>query len=41
MAFGSNGEFYAIEEEEMERDLKIMVNQTAGRVYPQNQGCRA
>ena len=32
MAFGSNGEFYVIEEEEMERGLKIMVDQAAGRV---------
>lgn len=32
LAFGSNGEFYAIEEDEMERGLKIMVNQAAGRV---------
>lgn len=26
LAFGSNGEFYVIEEEEMERGLKIMVD---------------
>lgn len=32
LAFGSNGEFYVIEEDEMERGLKIMVNQAAGRV---------
>ena len=32
LAFGSNGEFYVIEEEEMERGLKIMVDQAAGRV---------
>lgn len=32
LAFGSNGEFYVIEEDEMERGLKIMVEQTAGRV---------
>lgn len=32
LAFGSNGEFYVIEEEEMERGLKIMVDQSAGRV---------
>ncbi|WP_394522963.1 dihydrodipicolinate synthase family protein [Lacrimispora sp. JR3] len=32
LAFGSNGEFYAIEAEEMERGLKIMVDQSAGRV---------
>lgn len=32
LAFGSNGEFYVIEEEEMERGLKIMVDEAAGRV---------
>ena len=32
LAFGSNGEFYMIEEDEMERGLKIMVDQAAGRV---------
>lgn len=32
LAFGSNGEFYVIEEDEMERGLKIMVSQAAGRV---------
>lgn len=32
LAFGSNGEFYVIEEDEMERGLKIMVDQVAGRV---------
>ena len=32
LAFGSNGEFYVIEEDEMERGLKIMVHQAAGRV---------
>ncbi|MCI8416339.1 MAG: dihydrodipicolinate synthase family protein [Lachnospiraceae bacterium] len=32
LAFGSNGEFYAIEEEEMERGLQIMVDQADGRV---------
>lgn len=32
LAFGSNGEFYMIEEDEMERALKIMVDQAAGRV---------
>ena len=32
LAFGSNGEFYVVEEEEMERGLKIMVDQAAGRV---------
>lgn len=32
LAFGSNGEFYMAEEDEMERALKIMVDQAAGRV---------
>ena len=32
LAFGSNGEFYVIEEDEMERGLKIIVDQAAGRV---------
>ena len=32
LAFGSNGEFYQVEEDEMERGLKIMVDQAAGRV---------
>lgn len=32
LAFGSNGEFYVIEEDEMERGLKIMADQAAGRV---------
>lgn len=32
LAYGSNGEFYVIEEDEMERGLKIMVDQAAGRV---------
>lgn len=32
LAFGSNGEFYVIEEDEMERGLKIMVDQAAGKV---------
>lgn len=32
LAFGSNGEFYQIEEDEMERGLRIMVEQAAGRV---------
>lgn len=32
LAFGSNGEFYMMEEDEMERGLKIMVEQAAGRV---------
>ena len=32
LAFGSNGEFYEIEDDEMERGLQIMVSQAAGRV---------
>ncbi len=32
LAFGSNGEFYVVEEDEMKRGLKIMVDQAAGRV---------
>lgn len=32
LAFGSNGEFYQFEEDEMERGLKIMVDEAAGRV---------
>lgn len=32
LAFGSNGEFYVIEDDEMERGLDIMVGQSAGRV---------
>ena len=32
LAYGSNGEFYAVEEKEMERGLKIMVDQAAKRV---------
>ncbi|MDO4326948.1 MAG: dihydrodipicolinate synthase family protein [bacterium] len=32
LAFGSNGEFYMVDEDEMERGLKIMVDQAAGRV---------
>ena len=32
LAFGSNGEFYMVEEDDMERGLKIMVDQAAGRV---------
>ena len=32
LAFGSNGEFYVIEEDEMQRGLRIMVDQAAGRV---------
>ena len=32
LAFGSNGEFYVIEEDEMKRGLKIMEDPAAGRV---------
>jgi 4-hydroxy-tetrahydrodipicolinate synthase len=32
LAFGSNGEFYQIEEDEMARGLSIMVDEAAGRV---------
>jgi 4-hydroxy-tetrahydrodipicolinate synthase len=32
LAFGSNGEFYMLEEEEMEVILKIIINQVKGRV---------
>ena len=32
LAFGSNGEFYVIEEDEMKRGLQIMVDQAAERV---------
>ena len=32
LAFGSNGEFYVVEEDEMERGLKIMLDQAAERV---------
>lgn len=32
LAFGSNGEFYQIEEGEMERGFRIIVDQAAGRV---------
>lgn len=32
LAFGSNGEFYVVEEDEMKRGLQIMVDQAAGRV---------
>jgi len=31
LAYGSNGEFYAVEEEELERGLTIMLEQTRGR----------
>lgn len=32
LAFGSNGEFYMLEEDEMKRGLQIIIEQTAGRV---------
>lgn len=32
LAFGSNGEFYMMEEDEMERGFRIMLDQAAGRV---------
>lgn len=32
LLYGSNGEFYVIEEDEMERGLKVVVDQAAGRV---------
>lgn len=32
LAFGSNGEFYMMEEDEMERALTIIIDQVAGRV---------
>ena len=32
LAFGSNGEFYMIEEDETKRALEIMLSQAAGRV---------
>lgn len=32
LAFGSNGEFYVVEDDEQERALKIIIDQTAGRV---------
>lgn len=32
LAFGSNGEFYMVEEDEMERALQIIIDQAAGRV---------
>ena len=32
LAFGSNGEFYQLEEDEMERGFQIIVDQAAGRV---------
>ena len=32
LVFGSNGEYYQVEEDEMERGLKIAVSQCAGRV---------
>ncbi len=32
LAFGSNGEFYMVEEDELRRGLRILVDQAAGRV---------
>ena len=32
LAFGSNGEFYMLEEDEMKRGLNMMLDQAAGRV---------
>lgn len=32
LAYGSNGEFYVVEDDEMQRGLQIMVDQAAGRV---------
>ena len=32
LAFGSNGEFYMVEEDEIERGLEIMISQSNGRV---------
>ena len=32
LVFGSNGEFYMVEEDEMERGLEIMISQSNGRV---------
>ena len=32
LAFGSNGEFYMLEEDEMEHGLRIIVDRTAGRL---------
>jgi len=32
LAFGSNGEFYMVDEDEMERGLRIILDQTKGRV---------
>lgn len=32
LAFGSNGEFYMLEEDEIEHGLRIIVDRTAGRV---------
>lgn len=32
LAFGSNGEFYMMEEDEMQRALSVIMDQTAGRV---------
>lgn len=32
LAFGSNGEFYVLDEDEMRRGFEIMVDETKGRV---------
>ena len=32
LAFGSNGEFYMVEEDEMKRGLEIIVSEARGRV---------
>lgn len=32
LAFGSNGEFYMVDDDEMERGLRIIIDETAGRV---------
>lgn len=32
LAFGSNGEFYMVDDDEMERGLRIILDETAGRV---------
>lgn len=38
LAFGSNGEFYMVEEDEMERGLQIIIDQTAGRLQSRTGG---
>ena len=39
LIFGSNGEFYQVEEDEMERGLKIAVEQAARRRCPSSSPC--